>query len=307
MIKKITSYLLVGLFLGFLIINISNNWSTIVSFKWHFKSFSLVLMTVCLLPLYLINATSWHLVTKALGFNLSYGQNIKIWLYSNLGRFVPGAIWQYAGRLYLTHKEGILKSLAATALGVEVIFNLSAGLLTVLVTIIFWGLPIAKTSTLLILLIACFLVFAILLLKNKHLLNKLTELINKLSKNQVKTKEISLPLKWIPILLCSYLLQFVLGGSVLFFLSRTAVDLPFNLYPLFIGLFAAGWLVGYISIFSPGGLGVQELSLAGLLSAYMPFTIATVIAVIYRLLIFTTEIVTVLCVYIFQKSRNKNF
>lgn len=303
MIKKIISYVLVLVILGFLFFNISRNWDTIISFPWHFRRLNLLLFSLFLMPMFVVNATSWHLLTKALGFNISYSKNLKNWLYSNLSRLIPGAIWQYATRLYLTQTEGVSKSLVTAALGIEVVFNLTAGLLTIIISIIFWGLPVVKDRTLLFLIIACFLILIILLLKNKYLLNKLISVINQFNKNQVQSIEISLPLRWIPILLCSYLLQFILGGSVLFFLSELVVELPFNIYPLFIGLFAAGWLMGYISIFSPGGLGVQELSLAGLLSIYIPFSIAVIIVIVYRFLILVMEVITISIVYLLQKVR----
>jgi len=51
------------------------------------------------------------------------------------------------------------------------------------------------------------------------------------------------------------------------------------------GVFVAGWLVGFLVVILPMGLGVREGAIAWLLTTVMPLPAATAIAIGFRLLI----------------------
>lgn len=299
--KKFFSYVLVIIILVLLFFNVSKDWQTVTRFKWNFNIENILLIFLFWIPTYLVTVFSWHLLTKSLSFNLTFTQNLRIWLYSNMGRFIPGAVWQYVGRVYLANKEGVTKSEALSALGLEAVFNLTAAFLVILTAIFFWGLPTGATFLSITAFLIPTLIIIIAVLNNTKTINYFLNIISKLTKKEQHIIKISLPLKWIPILLISYTLQFVVGGSVLFFLTRTAVDLSWSLYPLFIGIFASAWLLGYVTVFAPSGLGVQELSIAGLLSPYIPFSVAGVIAILFRLLMLASELFTICFFYSFEK------
>lgn len=291
-LKSIVTVFIISAIFLFLFWNIKSNWQLIIGHNWMFSPTSIFLVLIFLLPIYLINATSWHLINVALGSTLTYTGNLKVWLYSNLGRFLPGTIWQYAGRIYLASSQGISKPLTTTALIAEAIFNLLAGVIVVFLSLLFTSIEINKNVLQLLTIVAIILVPVILILSNNKIISILIKLIGKL----LKYKDIEirpLPFRSIPVLLFSYLLQFVFGGLTLFFLSKMAIDLPINLYPVFIGIFAISWLLGYISFVSPSGIGIQELSLAGLLSIYMPFSIAIVVAIIFRVTLLIAELLTI--------------
>ena len=54
--------------------------------------------------------------------------------------------------------------------------------------------------------------------------------------------------------------------------------------------FAFAWLLGFVSLLTPGGLGVREALLARLLATYMPAPQATLIALLARLWMLAAEI-----------------
>ena|SRR3989344_463090 len=92
-------------------------------------------------------------------------------------------------------------------------------------------------------------------------------------------------------LLPTFILNFFLNGFALYFII---LSLNIDLNPLFIftltSFYAISWLVGFLSFFSPGGLGVTEASLAFLLSTLIPLPIATTIALLFRLILTLSEI-----------------
>lgn len=280
-VKKIASLAVILFAFGYLIFSIYTNWQVVNTHPWNLKSRNVVLLIGFLSVVYLVNATSWHFLMKAFGVNLSYLKNLKIWLFSNTARLIPGTIWQYGSRMVLASNEGVDKKTITSALFIELFFVLSLGALVTAFGIIWWNLQIPIDLKLLAILF-CALTLLILFIS--------------------KITKIRLNYKWTPLLFISYFLQFVIDGSVLFFLSSSAVEISFNLYPVFISIFAVSWLLGYLSFLAPAGLGIQEISIATLLSFYMPFPVASIVAISFRLVLLVSEGLTLLIVVYLNKK-----
>lgn len=309
--KDILSFILITVIFTVLTQNIIHNWSIVKSFPWRFSGPDFILLLLFLPPIYLINGSSWFLVLRALGNKIDYLASIRIWLLSNASRFIPGVVWQYGGRIYLSSKIGIPASKTLIALLTESIFVMTAGLIIALAIFSFGhyagGIKISRTA----ILILPLLITAISLFNNQKMMTKIIAIFQKITGKEGEVKSFKLSIYWILILLLSYLLQFIFAGSVLFFLARQATNLDWNLYAIFIGIYTASWLLGYITIIAPAGLGVQEISIATMLSfyftetssAYMPFPIASMIAILFRVILLLNEAITILFVSIIVKRR----
>ena len=87
-----------------------------------------------------------------------------------------------------------------------------------------------------------------------------------------------------------FLANFILNGLALIFLVFAFTgNLEIEKLFIFSGLYALSWLVGYLSFFAPGGIGVTEVVLTLLLSLHFPLPLASSIAVIYRFLLVISE------------------
>ncbi len=298
--KKILSSLLVVIIFGFIARNIIENWSVIKYFPWHFSYYNLSLLLIFLIPVYLTNSTSWFLVLRALDMKKKYLTIIRIWCFSNASRFIPGAIWQYGGRIFLSSKEGIPVALTVTSLMIEMIFVLTIGLLIVLTTFSLYHFSLNSYLYIVIFSLPI-LLFLLLIFTNQKILNIFFNFYKMVTGEKLGIKSFKLSPFWIAILSISFLIQFIFDGSVLFFLTRQAVDLSWNLYPVFIGIFASSWILGYITMIAPAGLGVQEISIATMLSLYMPFPVAGMVAILFRLVLLLSEILTILFLSVISK------
>lgn len=299
--KKFFSFSLILIIFAFMAKNILENWPAIKSFPWHFNFLNLTFLLIFLLPIYLTNSTSWFFVLKSLGVKIKYLKAIKIWCFSNASRFIPGAIWQYGGRVFLAKKEGIPTAIILTSLIIEMLFVLTIG--GILVMIVFGRLNFTTNSYFsnMIFLTLPILVILISVFSNQKIVDKILFLFKKITGRKDEIKSFKISPKWIAILSFSFLMQFIFDGSVLFFLTRQAIELNWSLYPVFIGIFASSWILGYITMIAPAGLGVQELSIATMLSLYMPFPIASIIAISFRLVLLVSESVTILLLSIFSR------
>lgn len=302
-LKKILSFVLPTVIFVVLVRNIAQNWQIIVSFPWHFNGLDFILLLLFLFPIYLINGSSWFLVLRALGNKIGYFISIRIWLFANTSRFIPGVIWQYGGRVYLSSKAGVPASVALNALLVEALFVLMTSSIIALIIFTFWHYPTDIKFFEIAVFVLSILIILILLFNNQKTMNKIATIYQRITGKKGEIKSFRLSPLWIAILSISYLLQFIFAGSVLFFLTRQIVNLDWSLYAISIGIFAASWLLGYIAIIAPAGLGVQEISIATMLSSYIPFPIASIIAILFRVVILLMEATTILFVSTIFKRR----
>src|SRR5204863_3069531 len=65
--------------------------------------------------LFLFRAMTWRKVLKGFGCRLPYAAATRIWSTSELARYLPGAIWQVVGRVYLIRPYGIDAVICSTS------------------------------------------------------------------------------------------------------------------------------------------------------------------------------------------------
>ena len=73
-----------------------------------------------------------------------------------------------------------------------------------------------------------------------------------------------------------------LKGLAYFFFARGLSPIPWSAAPLMISAFVGAWLIGYLAIFVPTGIGVREGALVLLLGPTFPFGLASVSGYGYR-------------------------
>lgn len=294
-VKKILSLIIITAVFSSFLLNIFRNIKLIEVFPWKIELGNIVLLFLSLLAVYPITSFSWHLLTKMMGFNVPLFENMRIWMFSNLGRFLPGGVWQYPGRVLLMSEKGIAKAKTVNALVLEGVLNLLVGLIVVTTSLFFWKTPLKQNLTYLPLLILA-LGLVLFGFTNRYLLNAFMTLINRLIGKKLELAALPIS-KLLPILMV-FLLQYFFSGSALFFLAKTAIELPLSQLPIFVAIFTFSWLAGYLAFFAPGGLGVQEASIAGLLSFYLPLPIASLIAISFRICFYLVELITILLLWL---------
>ena len=84
--------------------------------EWRPNPFTLTASCLVLLSGYLVSAALWGLIVRDLGGPaLPARTSMRLFLVANLGRYVPGKIWQIAGLAYLAKREGVSGGIATGA------------------------------------------------------------------------------------------------------------------------------------------------------------------------------------------------
>ena len=83
---------------------------------WRPNPFTLTASCLVLLSGYLVSAALWGRIVRDLGGPaLPPRTSMRLFLVANLGRYVPGKIWQIAGLAYLAKREGVSGGIATGA------------------------------------------------------------------------------------------------------------------------------------------------------------------------------------------------
>lgn len=291
--KKALQIALPVVLLAFLLKTIISNWSEALPYFNNLGYFSLLLSFLTLLLIYPESAFGWFVLVNKLGTKISLKNAMYVWIVSNTSRYIPGTIWQYIGRVELAERFGVPRKEGIVSVLCETLLIIIAGCMVSAFAISQWETLSLKPYIVLAgMLIPIALLHPVLSNKTLELLAKVTKK-EKVSVNPPKLKDYV-------VLLPLFVFNFLLNGIGLMFLVYSFTGKLENIF-LLSGIYALSWLVGYFSIFAPGGLGVTEASLALLLSFQMPLPLASSIAIIYRFLLVIAELITFTIALKFRK------
>lgn len=251
---------------------------------------SIILASFCYLGYFYLRALSWHSILKTLNQNPPIKSSLFNFFVGESIRYIPGSVWSFIGRGYLTTKQEVSKRIVVLAFALEIFSILS------ITTIL--SLPVLSTNlhrfpSYLIILIGAFLILGLVIIF--WFREKLTSTVLQIHKTADK-KNIIYNLS----LLFGYQLMawLLLGlGTYILVLALSPITplLTFISIPIF------AWLVGYLSIIPPMGLGVREGVLIALLSTRLNLGQATTVAILSRLLLILVEGLNVSVWLYFQK------
>jgi uncharacterized membrane protein YbhN (UPF0104 family) len=279
-----------------------DNWRQVKDASFTFAVFPLLLSTLVFAFSYFIQIWAWYLITLKLKIAISFRETLEGWFYSQLGKYLPGKVWIFLGRIYYYESRGKSKKSVSVALYFEMVTAIVAAGLVFLAALIFfaeiWPCYSWRQSGWLVLLF---------LLSFISLHPRVLQKILNWTLAQFKKEPISLPISYSDILwiLLVCIISWVIGG-VGFYLFVDALYPVAPQYILFLtGALAISSILGLIAIFAPSGLGVREGALVYLLSFMMVTPVAVIISVLTRIWMTLIEIGLIGMVYLmgrFQKE-----
>jgi uncharacterized membrane protein YbhN (UPF0104 family) len=257
--------------------------SLISSVDIYLLGSSLALTFVALM----VSGIIWHYLLRSCGADISFRDSLGSFIFSHLGRYIPGKIWTILGRVVLTSQQGVPKSVSAQCAAIEVMIGIVSGIslsMLVLPSIEgFEGYTIGVFSLVAIALI--------IFLQPKIFGGSLNFGLRLFGRDPIEITYRFQHLLWALAMHISAWLIFGTG----FYLLVLSIDPASTLTPLYAtGAFAGAWVVGYLSFLTPAGIGVREAALIGVLLLWMPQEIAILSAIASRLLTVIADFLAVL-------------
>lgn len=100
-----------------------------------------------------------------------------------------------------------------------------------------------------------------------------------------------------------FLMWIALGFSFVLISSNSTTDFESNM--LVMGAFILSWLLGFVSLFAPSGLGIREAVLVALLLPVMSASDSAVFALIHRILWIGIELIFTLIAWVFFNMNSR--
>jgi uncharacterized membrane protein YbhN (UPF0104 family) len=250
--------------------------------EWAFDAGPLALAALTVWMTYAILIEAWRRVVIGWGQSLKYPTAARIWCLSNMGRYLPGKVWSIAGLAVLAQRAGV-SGWAATGSAVAM-QALAVGTGASVVAI---AAPQA-VSPLQLLAAAAMAVGVVWVLVSGDLSSRLVRTIRPGAELQPLSLRAAMSAG------AATLVGWLAYGVAFWLLARGLLPEADLSLRAAVGVFAAGYIIGLLAIFAPGGLGVRELVFVAILAPRVGSGGAVALAVGSRLLLTLTEVVAAL-------------
>jgi glycosyltransferase 2 family protein len=277
----------------FVIVTVLNNWAEVKSYSWDFNPVFLSLSLIIYLGGYVFLTWIWGRVLSSAGHPVSFGAAWDIYFIGNLGRYIPGKVWTVGFTAYMAEKYRV-PSVAAGALSVFAqAYSVISSLVIFALFFIFNGTLLQGIS--LKWMAPFFILGMLVFLAPGNLERTLNFLLARLGKERF-----SLGLDTTGALKITfwYFLSWLVFGAA-FWLFVMAITHDRSFHPFFLtGVFVVSNVIGFLAVFTPGGLGVREGLIGLLLAGYVPAGVGILVAFLLRLMTITVELFCVALVLI---------
>jgi glycosyltransferase 2 family protein len=291
-LKPYLRWLVLGGTLFFLIAALKNNWQEVAAIRiaaWGWVTLAIALGVTLLAHIW--SGWVWTWMLEEFNQTVDIPQFVRVYLQTNIAKYLPGNVWHYYGRVTAAKAAGIPTSIAALSVLLEPLLMASAAIAFVLL-----GIQLAIAPSHIYIKILLILGLAgVLLAIHPYWLNVAIRLLRqikfKTAKSTAKTNDAdSYQIKrypWRPLL---GEMGFIGLRGTGFLLTLLAVmPLSIESIPLLFTAFSLAWVLGLIIPGAPGGLGVFEVTAISLLQH--SFSTGAVISAIalYRLISIIAE------------------
>jgi glycosyltransferase 2 family protein len=204
---------------------------------------------------------------RAVGKKVGFIGSMRIFFFSQIGKYVPGKVWVAVGRVLMYTKMGVGRGSAIFILGLELVFMIGIALM-------FPGRMIAHHMSLqpgLWAILLCCVLIPLFLIARKRRITA--------SKIREYVTIFAVPM----IIVCiSFILFWVFLGLAFQHLILYFTRIDIGSFPA-MQIFSASWAAGFLAFFMPVGLGVREVFMSELLAPLIGNENALMIAIVSRI------------------------
>ncbi len=205
---------------------------------------------------------TWRSVLACWDARLPFWSAARIWSVSNLGKYVPGKIWQIGAMSAMSRDVGVSPIAASGSAILGTLVNVIAGFVIALLsgrallekTRPGWG----ALATLIVTAAGGALLLAPLIVP------RLAPLVARLAGRPLQT---TLPMRAVVYSLVGNIIAWLLYGAAFQLLVLGILGTVSGGYLEYLAAYTISYLIGYLAFFAPAGVGVREAVMMGVLNA----------------------------------------
>jgi glycosyltransferase 2 family protein len=254
-IRRYLAYAFTVAVVAFVALKLAQQWTAVRDALAQASPEAPALAASCVVVLltYALLIETWRIVLAGWGHPLPFWDAARIWTISNLGKYIPGKVWALSAMAVMSEARGVSPVIAASASVLITLINTVVGFVVVAAT----GadvLELPRAAVAAIALLGLAIVIA------PPLLPRLGRLAGRLVRREVDIPP--LPMRaLIGSSLATAVAWIAYGVAFRLFVRGVLGSAPGTL-ALYVAIFAGSYLVGFVAIFAPGGIGVRETVMA---------------------------------------------
>jgi len=233
---------------------------------------------------YLVFILGWIRILATWNVRVPYRAALQSEMVSMIAKYVPGGVWAPASRVAALERLTGEKNTAAilAAILVEALLSALSGIVVFVVSLAWVPAVDAPLWPLIFFAVACALI-----LHPRIFRPAAGRILKAFGVPELEP----LPFPTMLVLLVFYCGTWLIGGFGLYFIIRSVhADPGLSSIPFLGGVAAIGAIVAVVVVFAPGGIGVREASMVGLLVSVISTTEAVSAVILNRLAITLVEV-----------------
>jgi hypothetical protein len=219
--------------------------------------------TATFLAAYLVLIQTWRAILSSWDADLPFVTAARIWTVSNLGRYVPGKVWQIAAMGVLAQRAGVSPVAATGSAVLGTAVNIAAGFVVVMAT--GWRLlelPYTGAPTVALAIVVATAVAFILV---PWALPKALRLAERATGSSLALR--MPPRRAVVYAVVGNVIAWILYGFAFQLLTRAFLGAAPGGLAKYVAVYTLSYLVGYLVLPAPAGVGFREASMITLMPA----------------------------------------
>lgn len=242
-------------------------------------------------------ASLWHYITIQNQCAIRYRDALSAYLYSILGKYIPGKVFMLLARVPAYKEAGVQVRRVTVCFFLENVCTLLGAAFLFLISLFFFPNELLNeykwvTVGLIVLFFVCI---------NPRIINFFLKYVEKFTKMQDIQLSISYGQMLKIVLL--FILNWLVAGAGFYMLSCSIYPIPASEFFYVAGIYGLSCIIGILAVFAPSGIGVREgIMLVGL-RLIMPEEYAMIISIVSRLWQTVAELLLIGIVLVINKLR----
>jgi hypothetical protein len=192
---------------------------------------------------------TWRVILRGWQHEIPFFDAARIWTISNLGKYLPGKVWSITALALMSREYGVSAAEGATASVLVTLINTIVGFAVAIVA----GASLLRIPPLLVAVIA---VMAVAVLASPSALPTLGLWAGKVLKREIVLRSLAhRVLLGAGVLTC---VAWLMYGVAFWLFTKGVLGTAPGALRNYVAVFAGSYLIGFIAIFAPAGVGPRE-------------------------------------------------